>query len=170
MVEKFVVAFQRNDMCLVVPPYVGRGKCHPESGDEGVRVTLVSLKSFNSCWLSGSGWSASITGSTAEICSSVPITPITSPGRCVYLPWYGITFRAALNHDQADAVALADVGVYEPFAYEGASVAHADMGEVEVVDEVVVFTRTAPFAFVEVFDEFCLYVAQAPVQAARKRA
>ena len=60
----------------------------------------------------------------------------------------------ALDGDHIHPVSVADVGVGEAFAHEGASVAHVHVGQVEVGDHIVVFARTAQVALVEIVDKF----------------
>ncbi len=74
----------------------------------------------------------------------------------------------ALYHHDAYAVALTDFGVHQSFTHEGATIAHVDVGEVEVAHKVVVFARAAQLAFVEVVEELILDVPQLQVKFFRQ--
>ena len=119
----------------------------PASGDAGERSMLVSrAESRPDVRAVSAGRFFSTSGSILAIWSS-DSDGVAGEDASVSVG-DGNYGRAALNADDVDAVAVAEVGVDEAFAGEVASGADGHVCEVQVADDGVVFAGASEFAFV----------------------
>lgn len=164
VVEEFAVALEGYDVGAVVAAHVGRGQgladqwgggseFHAgetevvEPGCIGLRRRVdVHYANYGLNLLVGADYADHIAGEDA----------------CVAAGHYDECASALYHHD-ADAVLLAYAAVDQTLAYKRAAVAHADVGQMEVVDEVVVFARAPQLALVEVVEESRFELPELPV-------